>query len=48
LERIIEQAQKALRGEPVEALSDFSLGLYGLTHTDIRLGNIIAIARRAL
>lgn len=45
LERIIEEAQKALNGEPVESLNDLPLGAYGLSHQQMRLGNIIAIAR---
>jgi hypothetical protein len=46
-ERIIDQAQKAISREPVPGLEDLSLGLFGLTHVDLRLGNIIAIARVA-
>ena len=47
LERIIDQAEKALRDEPVESLRDLPLGAFGLTHREIRLGNIISIAREA-
>jgi hypothetical protein len=45
--RIIDQAQKALAGEPVRGLEMNPPGLYGLTHVELRLGNIIAIARAA-
>lgn len=43
-ERIIEQAQKARDDEPIDSLRDIPLGMYGLTHQQVRLGNIIAIA----
>lgn len=48
LERVLEQAEKALRDEPVRGLEDYPLGLLGLTHQELRLGNIIAISRVAL
>jgi hypothetical protein len=47
LERIIEQAQLALRDEPIRGLEDTPLGAFGLSIKEMRLGNIIAIARVA-
>ena len=46
-ERIEEQAMAALREEPIRGLEHEPLGLMGLSHTKLRLGNIIAIARNA-
>lgn len=47
LRRIEEQAKLALQEEPVKGIGDFPLGMVGLSHTKLRLGNIIAIARVA-
>jgi hypothetical protein len=44
LDRIIDQAEKALRGDPIGGLENFPLHLYGKSPTQLRLGNIIAIA----
>lgn len=48
LKRILSQAEKALADEPVECLEDAPLGLYDLTHREVRIGNIIAMARVAI
>lgn len=45
MERVLQQAEKALRGEPIGGLEDVMLGAYGLSMQEIRLGNIMAIAR---
>ena len=46
--RIERQCVLAQCGVPVAGLEDVPLGLYDLTHCEVRLGNIVAMAQAAL
>ncbi len=48
LERILDQAERALKGETPRGLVDVPLGVFGLSPEKVFLGNIVAIAKTAI